>query len=87
VKNSLRLIVTLSLCWIIVLVLLRSVAGPLLLDFILPPRVLTATTPVERQEIAERLRESSNPSVLLWILPVAILLLGIYALRTENKRR
>ena len=86
-KNSLRLIVTLSLCWIIVLVLLRSVAGPLLLDFILPPRVLTATTPVERQEIAERLRESSNPSVLLWILPVAILLLGIYALRTENKRR
>lgn len=86
-KNSLRLIITLSLCWIIALVLLRSVAGPLLLDVILPPRVLTATTPEERQEIAERLRESSNPSVLLWVPPVAIMLLGIYALRTVNKRQ
>jgi hypothetical protein len=85
VKHALRLIIALSFFWMVALAIRHSVARHELLDVVLPPRVLSATTPEERQEITERLTASRRPSVLAWIPPAAILLLGSYALRTANK--
>jgi hypothetical protein len=84
-KNALRLIIALSLFWIVALAIRHSVARHELLDVVLPARVLSATTPEERQEMTERLTASRRPSVFAWIPPAAILLLGSYALRAANK--
>jgi hypothetical protein len=86
VQNILRIIIALSL-----LVLMgfafraAEISGHVLLDFVLPPRVLANTTTEERTQIVDRLGASHRPSFLAWIPPIGILLLSSYALSLEKK--
>src|SRR4051794_20394100 len=83
--NAIRLIVALSLLWLVCLWISQSVLWHASVDAIVPPRVLAVATPEERQQITERVTASRYPSVVGWIFPVAMLLLGSYALVAAKK--
>ena len=83
--NAIRLIVALSLLWLVGMWISQSVPRHESVDAILPARVLAVATREERQQIAQRVTASQNPSVVGWVFPVAILLLGNYALFAAKK--
>jgi hypothetical protein len=86
-KNALRLIIVVSVLWLVGLAtLLSSAGGHVALDRVLPPSVLDATTPEERIFIAERLAKRSRPT-LAWIPPVCTLVLASYTLFAASRRQ
>ena len=62
-----------------------TAAGHSLLDYVLPVRVLSDTTPEERQHIAARIGRLQPPGYFSWIGAAAVLLLSGYALFTANR--
>ena len=85
-KNALRLIIAIALLWIVGLMVRSSAGyGHILLDHVLPERVLAQTSADERITIAERLSHRGKPKVISWIAPVAILLLASYTLLAANR--
>jgi hypothetical protein len=86
VKNVLRVIIVLSLLALAGLAFRAVIPRVVLLDFVLPPRVLANTTTEERNQITARLSASHRPSFLAWIPPIGILLLSSYALALEKKK-
>ena len=84
-QNILRIIIALSLMALTGLAFRAEFSGHVLLDVVLPPRVLANTTAEERNEIVDRLSASHRPSILTWIPPIGVLLLSSYALSVEKK--
>ena len=66
-KKSLYLILVVGACWIAALAMQSEVMPHILLDAILPPRILELTTLEERMEIATALRKNFSPSIFSWI--------------------
>ncbi len=79
-KTAIRYIIAICVVWMLALAIRATTARHKLLDAVLPARVLAEATPDERQHIVDRLTSSRRPSELAWVPPVAILLLGSYAL-------
>ena len=86
-KTALGLIIVMSLLWLLTLAMeLPTAHGHLLVDRVLPARVVSLTTAEESAKIATRLGELGRTSSVAWIPPVCILLLASYALFVAGKK-
>jgi hypothetical protein len=86
VKNSLRSIIVISILWLAALAMQSSaIVTSSLLDHVLPARVLSNTTPQERQHIAYRLKRLQAPGSFSWAAAGSVLLLSSYVLWTANR--
>ena len=86
-KTALCLIIAMSLLWMLTLALeLPTAHGHLLVDRVLPARVVSLTTAEESAKIAGRLGELGRTSSISWVPPVCILLLASYALFAATKK-
>jgi hypothetical protein len=86
-KKTFWMILFVGVCWLIALAMQAEVTPHIMLDAILPPRILESTTPEERMEIAAALREHFPPSILSWIGACGICGLSVYGLWTSSRAR
>jgi len=88
-KNTLRISILIGLIWLAGLAYQNTALPHFLLDGVLPPQILAATTNEERIYIMERLRIVSAPSYISWIGVSSLIILSSYALwaakRNEKK--
>jgi hypothetical protein len=85
-KGALRAIAAIGILWMAALTFERTIIPHVMLDAILPERILRQTTPEERQEITERLKKHQAAGILSWLGAAGITLLSLYAL-TKTKTR
>lgn len=83
-KNTLRLLVLVGFAWLGGLIIQRSIVPHIMLDAVLPQRVMMETTSGERMDIADRLASMYGPSFYSWIGALLVIALSSYALWTAN---
>jgi hypothetical protein len=79
-KPTFWIILLISACWIAALFMQSQVVPYLMLDSILPPRILDLTTHDEQAKIAATLKKQYPPSILSWIGACSVFSLSIYGL-------
>ena len=84
-KSILRTLLMIGILWSLGLVWRLTIQPAVLLDAVLPPRLLKDTSLEERQEITHNLRRVSRPSVVSWLGALASIGLSGAALRLHAR--
>ena len=79
-RNALRIIIVVSLLWIVLLSIAVSSRRRVLPDAVIPERLLLLASSEEFQHMSDRLVHTSRPNLIDWIPPVCILLVASFAL-------
>jgi len=65
-KAVLRLLVFIGVAWLVALAFESRIAPAFQLDAVLPPKLLAAATPEERNRVEDRLRHIAAPGFFSW---------------------
>lgn len=84
-KVPLIILFLIGVLWLGALAFQSRITPVFLLDAVLPPKVLAATTPEERTQIQERLRQVSASSYFSWIGAAAVVVLSGVALKMSTR--
>jgi hypothetical protein len=80
-KVALKMLVLTGILWLVALAFQSRVTPAVMLDAVVPPKVLATMTPEERIQIQEQLRRASTPGYLSWVGAAAVLILSVTALK------